>query len=175
MSSESNDLGLDVAPADEGPTSLIVEAVMHGAGGYSPYPVGTFSDLKPEATSNVQETKDNCILVPEDLSWRERDSSLPGRVVGDFKPEYETLDLNKIQLDQGYIYKFSDSEITVTVDEKIAGILITELVSGRVHLKVTLNSFAVYALYDPGSSRKLIRKDLVPRILDSLVESKLLS
>lgn len=37
-----------------------------------------------------------------------------------------------------------------------------------MHLKVTINSFSVDALYDPGSSRTLSRKDLVPKILESL-------
>lgn len=78
------------------------------------------------------------------------------------------MDLNEIHVDQGYIHQFSDREITVTVDVQIAGILHTQLVLGRVHPNDTINSFLVDTLCVPGFSRTLIRKDLVPKILDSL-------
>lgn len=40
------------------------------------------------------------------------------------------------------------------------------MIRGGVHLKDTSDSFLIDALYDPASTRTLIGKDLVPKILD---------
>lgn len=97
-STESTDLRLDVAAADKGPNSFVVEAFVYGEDRYLPYSVGTFSDWKQEIMSNVPVISNNLL----------------GRVVllvcvnKEFKYRSNVLDLDEIQVDRGYTQNFSD-------------------------------------------------------------------